>query len=256
MRVRWAIGAWLLVAVAVTVIEGCGGGQSPGGSGGAAATGGGAGTTHTGGTAPGGATGTGGVAAGGAAGTTVGSRGGNGGGGAAGAGGGGAGTGGDSGDDRLLPLEVARVWTFQLTAIDPASPANCPRPEADVTGTATNGTQPGWAYRPTCSDQAFDFFMNGDDIWRYPTGVRDDAQRFQYASAPVQEGATWTTGTDRFVWRDAGSVQSPAGTFDHCWRRAPQSANAVSVTFCRGVGVVLVESVAANYRLALVSKNF
>ena len=91
-------------------------------------------------------------------------------------------------------------------------------------------------------------------IWRYPAGNHAAAERFQYASAPVQEGFNWMSGTDRFTWHDAGAVQTPAGRFDRCWQRAAQSG-AYIIILCRGVGLVVAESTTANYRLELAAKT-
>ena len=167
--------------------------------------------------------------------------------------GGGAGTGVGT-DDRLLPLEAGRDWMFQQSPIDSTRASNCSRAEASVNGTVVDGNDSGWVYRPTCSDQSFDVFMAADDVWAFPTGNHDAAQRIQYASAPVQEGATWTSGAQTFTWHDAGAVQTPAGRFERCWQRMAQSDG--FIILCRGVGLVVSESTSGNYRLELAAKNF
>jgi hypothetical protein len=251
-RGNMAARAAALAAAMVTI--GCGGdGQTPGDGGTAGATGGAMSIGGRGGSS--GIDGGAGGASGGAGGAaTIGGRGGG-----AGSGGGGAAAGGGAGgatDDRLLPLEVGRQWMFTRSALDPSAAISCTGMQASVSGTATDGAQSGWIYRPTCSSADFDFFMNGDDIWRYPTGNHAATERFQYASAPVQEDANWASGNDSFVWHDAGAVQTPAGRFERCWQRSSQSAAGTFIILCRGVGLVVAESLAANYRLELSAKNF
>jgi hypothetical protein len=196
------------------------------------------------------------------------STGGSGGSGTAGNGGAsaGAGTGGSAGgpggagggqgaDDRLLPLELGRRWTFQQTAIDATQPANCSRAESSVVSRASFGDQSGWTYAPTCSAQNADVLINGDDIAFYSSAAHLETERFDYATAPVQDGRIWTTVGNRFTWRDAGTVQTPAGRFDRCWQRNAMSADTY-IILCRGTGLVVVNSPPSNYRLELMSKNF
>jgi hypothetical protein len=159
-------------------------------------------------------------------------------------------------DDRLLPLEVGRRWTYELSTLDSELPVkNCGGArEGTVPATVTRDAESGWEYRPACAGVAIATFMNGDEIWGY---LSVDSDRFSYAMPPVVEGAAWDTGGGLMaVWRDEGTVSVPAGDFDRCWRRAwlPDELN--YIVLCRGVGMVFVHTPADNYELELSSKNF
>jgi hypothetical protein len=96
-------------------------------------------------------------------------------------------------------------------------------------------------------------FIDGDEIRAYP----NSGDLFLYAMPPVEEGATWDTGNGFMaVWHDEGSIDVPAGSFDRCWRRSWLPDETGYAIFCRGVGVVVVNAGADNYRLELSSKSF
>jgi hypothetical protein len=223
---------------AVVVLACCGDGQVGGDGGAGDASGGGTGGASG---ATGGTVGSGGTVSAGGGGGTTGARGGGGGGGV---------------DDRLLPLEVGRRWMFQVSPLNPSSLANCARMESSVSGTAMDGADAGWIYAPACSTQNVEAFMDGDNIWVYPSANHFESERFQYALAPVQEGATWLTNQETFTWHDAGAVQTPAGRFERCWQRNVRSSPDSYIILCRGVGLVVSQSPSSNYRLELSSKNF
>ena len=98
--------------------------------------------------------------------------------------------------------------------------------------------------------------MTGDDIWTYPNANHLPTERFQYARAPVQEGASWMANSETFTWHDAGAVQTPAGRFERCWQRSAQSSPDAYIILCRGVGLVVSQSPSSNYRIELLTKNF
>jgi hypothetical protein len=159
------------------------------------------------------------------------------------------GTAGEStaGDDLLMPLAAGRVWTFEVQAIDAASPMEaCEDAESVVIGTAQSPAGLGWLYDPSCEARRFIMVQDGDDITAYS---EDLTREIHYMRTPVLDGAAW----DEFRWESSGSVTVPAGTFEDCWRRTRTVSEADYVEFCRGVGLVRLYAVGANRELRLVS---
>jgi hypothetical protein len=161
------------------------------------------------------------------------------------------GSGGASADDRLMPLEAGRAWSFTVAAIDAAQPFTaCPDAESAVVGRASTPDGEGWLYDPACETQRFILLQNGDDIVAFSETL---TTRIEYMKTPVEDGAGWAS----YRWQSVGAITVPAGTFQDCWRRIlVDAAQEDYIEFCRGIGLVRLHSLVVNRELSLVSRNF
>ena len=91
----------------------------------------------------------------------------------------------------------------------------------------------------------------------------EDYPWFRMLDEPVQDGYTWTTtngaATFDMYYESVGSVTTPAGTFDDCWRVVQDVGYQQDWTYCRGVGPVastLVDLGGGTIIYELTDKNF
>jgi hypothetical protein len=159
------------------------------------------------------------------------------------------------GDDRLQPFEVGRRWKYSRVTLDGGGDASCSGSlESSVVRTVMRDAAVGYEYLPTClGTTSVQMFLEGDDIWAY---VGSSNTPMQYAKSPVQAGVTWTSQGIDYAWEEQGEIEVPAGRFTRCVRRViPKAQNSYQV-FCRGVGLVMSESIPDNTHMELLSKNF
>lgn len=231
------------------------GGSSGSGAGGSAGTSGGAAGSGVGGDA-GESSGSGGTAAQG--GTTSGGTGGT----DAGAGGtsGTAGSGGGGNQEPLVPLITGHRSEFRFVALDSSMPTleTCDDPFTEVGEMDTIEGVTGTRYLSFCTDDFVLIEGSGDSLTAHiidPTG-KALGTAIEYIHSPVEDGESWPTGAPTYTWAEVTeSLTVPAGTFDDCWERvAPPDI--ATLTYCRGVGLVVGVHTSNNWRLELVSKNF
>jgi hypothetical protein len=155
---------------------------------------------------------------------------------------GGTSAGGSSGsgtgpDQRLLPLEVGRVWTYDLQSTYPSCPAGTRT--FDVTGTATVPGKTAFSVTTPCGEMGT-YTIDGDVVesqFSYSSGawLRD-------LDEPVEEGHTWTTtngaATFGMIYHAAPDAQTPAGQLSDCWQVVQQVSYTQDWVYCRGVGLV------------------
>lgn len=102
---------------------------------------------------------------------------------------------------------------------------------------------------------SFWYSADGDRVYEY-----DGTNWLLAIDSPVEDGHTWSNGTETFVWKKIGSMTVGAGTFADCWEIQDQAAPTYySVDFCRGVGPVKWHVRDANqngYDATLTAKNF
>jgi hypothetical protein len=160
------------------------------------------------------------------------------------------GSGGSSGDARLMPFEDGRAWTFEISAVTGSVPGDCPDNTGSVTGkmAAPDGSA-GWYYHPACVGGDYVMVQDRDNVTAYPSGSEPG---IEYMKMPVEDGATWAN----YVWRDAGPMSVPAGTFESCWRREIVGSSDEYTVFCRAVGLVQSHSLLTNLHTELESRNF
>src|SRR5262245_26677400 len=168
---------------------------------------------------------------------------------------------GDGGDLRIDPLELGRMWVFDVKAIDGGTiTAGCTAgvETSSVVGPgAIHNGSPTVRYKPLCDNFLVDALVEGDKVTAFPVDGGTFSQGV-VLDTPVEEGHTWNyapTGP-QFVWHDAGTVTVPAGTFNQCWARGYATGSEARFVYCRGVGLVELEDTDFGYRAVLTSKNF
>ncbi|NUO49790.1 MAG: hypothetical protein HOV80_13120 [Polyangiaceae bacterium] len=179
---------------------------------------------------------------------------------ASGAGGDATGSGGSTGsgmvDDRLFPAEVGRIWTYDVQSTYPSCPSGQRTSEILETVTVDGKS----AYRTTgiCGFETA-ITVTGDVV----ESKYESYPWFRMLDEPVQDGHSWTTtnGAANFDmhYESAGSVTTPAGTFDDCWRVVQDVSYQQDWTYCRGVGPVsstLVDLSGGTIIYELTAKNF
>ena len=157
-------------------------------------------------------------------------------------------------DDRLLPLEVGRRWTYDVTSTYPSCPGG-----SHQTTVVAEGTTDG---RPTFTVQGFCGLtghenIDGDQVDDYydwgPTGWS------RSLDAPVSAGHTWTTtngsATYTMTYSDAGTV----GGYPSCWKVTQNVSYTSYWIYCRGIGLVKYEMIdlgGGTIKAALTAKSF
>ncbi len=198
-----------------------------------------------------------------------------------GATGGGGGTGGSTGAatsnwtkeataDWIMLLHVGASWTFKETPIDPQSPmVVCNIPDlpttAKVVGTAevpddTGAIVEAVLYQPLCSTDQYAVYGSKDSL----SGNLVDLSTQTLSAdsvilcAPPAEGLVFGE-QSQYKWTRAADQTVPAGTFTDCWERRPapvyDTSGTITITYCRGVGIVSYEFTADNVRGELVSRT-
>jgi len=169
-----------------------------------------------------------------------------------------AGDSSDAGPAPLDPIALNNSWTYSVTV-------------AGTYPSCTDGTFASTVtqHAPTDGRDAFlvtSFCPGVGDFWFSSVGdeVSEDISH-QWVVAldtPIEDGHTWSNGTEMFIWHSAGTVNVTAGTFADCWEvddATPGGGAAYyAVTFCRGIGPVKwhVRDASQNgYDAVLTQKN-
>jgi hypothetical protein len=165
-----------------------------------------------------------------------------------------------TGDDRIDPLVVGHEWIYDVKPIDGGTVRGCSVGVETSSVVSAGAAYDGSAtvrYKPLCDNFLVDALVEGDRVTAFPV----DAGAFQpgiVLDSPVEEGHVWsyTSAGPQFVWHNAGTVTTPAGTFPRCWARAYVTASAARFIYCRGVGLAQLEDPDNGYTAVLTSKNF
>ena len=138
--------------------------------------------------------------------------------------------GGDPSPTNLWPLAVGATWTFQ---IDPGTGCNGGNTQTWV----LSGMEQHVGYSSyivsVCGLARTHLRLEDGDLYI----SHYDNPWLLFMKAPVSNGATWMNGSDNYQWLNAGSLNTPAGTFESCWTKLYQSLG-IEETFCQGVGPV------------------
>ncbi len=158
-------------------------------------------------------------------------------------------------DDRIDPIEVGRTWTYAITDIGtyPLCPGGTHAGTA--LASATVAGKQAIQVQSACANAGTAYYAVDGDL------VQVDVAGAWLTSlaTPVQEGQTWTEGSDSFTWHSAGTVTVPAGTFENCWSATQNVAYSAYAIFCRGVGPVrwyTKDAQGNGYDAQLSAKNF
>ncbi len=158
-------------------------------------------------------------------------------------------------DERIDPLEVGRSWTYAITEIGtyPVCPGGTHSGTA-LASAMVAGKQ-AIQVQSACANAGTAYYVVDGDLVQV-----DVAGAWLTALAsPVQEGQTWSEGSDSFTWHSAGTVTVPAGTFGDCWSATQNVAYSAYAIFCRGVGPVrwyTKDAQGNGYDAQLRAKNF
>jgi hypothetical protein len=158
-------------------------------------------------------------------------------------------------DERIDPIEVGRSWTYDIT--DFGTYPLCPAGVHSGTALATammDGKQAIEVQSACANAGAAYYVVDGDLVQVAVSGAWLTA-----LATPVQEGQTWSEGSESFTWHSAGTVTVPAGTFDDCWSATQNVAYSAYAIFCRGVGPVrwyTKDAQGDGYDAELTAKNF
>lgn len=158
-------------------------------------------------------------------------------------------------DERIDPIEVGRSWTYDITEL--GTYPFCPG--GTHSGTALSSEmvagKQAIQVQSACANAGTAYYAVDGDL------VQVDVQGawLTALASPVQEGQTWSQGSDSFTWHSAGTVTVPAGTFGDCWSATQNVAYSAYAIFCRGVGPVrwyTKDAQGNGYDAQLGAKNF
>ena len=139
-------------------------------------------------------------------------------------------------DDRLYPLAVDRVWTYDVVSTYPSCPGGSR--EQRVIGTGTRDGRATFRVTGFCGSTG-DTFVEGDRVEDYydwgPVGW------YRSLDEPVVDGHTWTTtnGSATFT-QTYDEIGAFAGHAD-CWKVTQNVSYTSYWIYCRGVGLVKYE---------------
>jgi hypothetical protein len=161
----------------------------------------------------------------------------------------------DAADERIDPLEVGRSWTYEITELGtyPLCPGGVHTGAALMAATV-DGKQ-AIEVQSACANVGSAYYAVDGDLVQ----VAVDGAWLTALAAPVQEGQTWSEGSESFTWHSAGTVTVPAGTFSECWSATQNVAYSAYAIFCRGVGPVrwyTKDAQGDGYDAQLSAKNF
>ncbi len=159
-----------------------------------------------------------------------------------------------SSDMRIDPIEVGHAWTYDVQVF-----GTYPLCEVgSFTGTAVgekelDGKQSIQVQSLCPHAGVISYAVDGDRVEVYYAG-----EWVLALDAPVEDGHTWSNGTEQFMWERVGRMETKAGTFDHCFRARELNTPDSYTTFCRGVGPVVWHTVKSGngYDAELTSVNF
>jgi hypothetical protein len=158
-------------------------------------------------------------------------------------------------DDRIDPIEVGRIWTYDIQQLGtyPLCPGGVHSGTA-LGAMLVDGKQ-AIQVQSACANAGSAYYAVAGDVVQI-----DEQGTWRLAlDAPVQEGHTWSDGTSTFTWHSVGSVTVPAGTFEDCWSATENVAYPAYAIFCRGVGPVrwyTKDAQGNGYDAQLHAKNF
>lgn len=166
------------------------------------------------------------------------------------------GTSSDTGapDDRLMPLEVGRSWTYDVAAV---GNGYCPTGSHDskVLGTSQQDGRTAFQVTSFCGTIGSSYeTVNGDQV-----DVDYQGSWNHYLDVPVQEGHSWPYFNTSYTWESVASITVPAGTYTNCWKAHQNVTYTAYAVFCRGVGMVesVSQDLAGNgWDAKLTAKNF
>ncbi len=154
------------------------------------------------------------------------------------------------------PIAVGNAWTYDVTVAGSYAACTNGSATSKVTQASSVGGKDAFLVSSFCESLgSFWYAPDGDRVYVY------DGNAWTIAlDTPVQDGHTWAGAGDTLVWKSAGSVTVPAGTFGDCFTAEDQvSPSSYAVTFCRGVGPVKwhYRDLGANgYDAVLTAKSF
>ncbi len=171
-------------------------------------------------------------------------------------GGGGGGDGAGSGgiDRRLYPVEVGRVWTYDVTS----TYASCPggRRDQRVLDQGTTDGRPTFRVSTYCGFEVHTSVQGSLVESYYEWGPRG---WYRYLDEPVADGHTWTTtnGSATFTqtYEELGAYEGR----ERCWKVVQNVSYTSYWIHCEGIGLVHAETVdlaGGVIRAKLVSTSF
>ena len=163
---------------------------------------------------------------------------------------------GDGGgtDDRLQPLAVGRVWTYDVVSTYPSCP-----PGQRETRVLSTGTIEGRSVYESMSFCGFEGRTNieGDRVEEYydwgPTGW------YRFLDEPVADGHTWTTTNGSATFTQTYDSLGSFGGYDDCWKVTQNVQYTSYWILCRGVGLVkseIIDLAGGTIRAELMDTNF
>jgi hypothetical protein len=158
-------------------------------------------------------------------------------------------------DERIDPIEVGRSWTYDIADFGtyPLCPAGTHTGSALATA-MIDGKQ-AIEVQSACAEAGSAYYVVDGDLVQ----VAVDGAWLTALGTPVQQGQTWSEGSEGFTWQSVGTVTVPAGTFDDCWSATQNVAYSTYAIFCRGVGPVrwyTKDAQGNGYDAELSAKNF
>ncbi|HEX7666804.1 MAG TPA: hypothetical protein VF407_19885 [Polyangiaceae bacterium] len=168
--------------------------------------------------------------------------------------------GGDGGSQAsaIDPIAVGNTWTYDVTVAGTYPSCTNGSGTSSVSQEKTLDGKDAFSVSSFCPALgSFWYSAEGDRVYEYD----DTSSAWVLAlDTPVEDGHTWTNGTNTFVWKKIGALTVTAGSFTDCWEVDLQNgAPYYAVTFCRGVGPVTwhVRDTSGNgYDATLTQKNF
>ncbi|HEU0035542.1 MAG TPA: hypothetical protein VFQ53_33255 [Kofleriaceae bacterium] len=164
------------------------------------------------------------------------------------------GSGGGGATDGLLPLDVGRVWTYDVTS----TYASCPggRHDQRVTGTSSVEGRDVFEVAGFCGLTGRTH-VEGNIVEDYydwgPTGW------YRSLDEPVADGHTWTTTNGSATFTQTYDELGAYGGREDCWKVIQNVSYKSEWIYCRGVGLVAYEMVdlaGGTIRAELVSTSF
>lgn len=158
-------------------------------------------------------------------------------------------------DTRIDPIEVGHAWTYNVHVLGYYPSCENGIGVATTVSKGTKGGKTSFQVQSLCKDAGtYEYSVDGDKVYYW----YDNAWRVG-TDTPVQAGHTWSDDTYDYVWEDAGTQVTPAGTFTNCWNAKRDVSYDSYTIFCRGVGPVhwhYEDGLGNGYDAILTNKNF
>jgi hypothetical protein len=135
---------------------------------------------------------------------------------------------------RIDPIEVGRSWTYTITELGtyPLCPGGTHTGTA--LGSAIVAGKQAIQVQSACANVGSAYYVVTGDLVQVDVG----GAWLTALGTPVQDGQTWSEGSDSYTWHSVGTVTVPAGTFQACWSATLGGQASTYAIFCRGVGPV------------------